>query len=165
MPFIIQWQEHCSGPEQIMTVATPAGGLALTVRQDVITQCDWTQDDAEAQACTHEIQRHIADYWLNPYQLIPLKLLKQGTDYRNKVWSELCRIPFGETLTYSALAGKIGSAARAVGNACRDNPFPLLIPCHRVVSVSGLGGYSGQTEGDSMAIKIKLLALEAAARQ
>ncbi len=165
MPFAIQWVEHCSGAEQIITVETPAGKLALTVRQDVITQCDWAQDDAEAQPSAHEIQRRIADYWLNPDSMIPIKLLKQGTDYRNKVWSELCRIPFGETLTYSALAGKIGSAARAVGNACRDNPFPLIIPCHRVVSVSGLGGYSGQTEGDSMAIKIKLLELEATGKK
>lgn len=165
MPFVIQWVENCSGAEETITLETPAGKLALTVRHDVITQCDWARDDAQAQACTHEIQQRITEYWLNPDEMIPLKLLKQGSTYRNKVWSELCQIPFGETMTYSALAGKIGSAARAVGNACRDNPFPLIIPCHRVVSISGMGGYSGQTAGDFMAIKIKLLELEAAGKK
>jgi methylated-DNA-[protein]-cysteine S-methyltransferase len=59
------------------------------------------------------------------------------------------------------LAQKIGSSARAVGNACRDNPYPVIIPCHRVVSVSGMGGYCGHTAGDFMAIKSKLLDYEA----
>jgi methylated-DNA-[protein]-cysteine S-methyltransferase len=48
-----------------------------------------------------------------------------------------------------------------VGNACRSNPYPFFIPCHRVVAVSGLGGYSGQTKGGMMAIKTQLLAHEA----
>jgi len=89
-------------------------------------------------------------------------LLRQGSAYRQQVWAALAQIPLGETLTYSALAKKIGSAARAVGNACRDNPYPLFIPCHRVVSVSGMGGYCGQTDGHFMTIKHQLLAFEAA---
>jgi methylated-DNA-[protein]-cysteine S-methyltransferase len=68
-------------------------------------------------------------------------------------------------MTYSALAKTIGSSARAVGNACRDNPYALFIPCHRVVSVSGMGGYCGQTEGDSITVKHKLLEFEASHKQ
>jgi methylated-DNA-[protein]-cysteine S-methyltransferase len=85
----------------------------------------------------------------------------QGSVYRNRVWAALCQIPFGETMTYSALAKKIGSSARAVGNACRDNPYALFIPCHRVISVSGMGGYCGQTDGDFISVKYKLLEFEA----
>jgi len=55
----------------------------------------------------------------------------------------IAAIPYGETLTYGALATQIGSVARAVGQACKANPYPIIIPCHRVVSTSGPEYYSG----------------------
>jgi methylated-DNA-[protein]-cysteine S-methyltransferase len=164
MPITIQWVDSCSGTEDVIKVQTPAGQLVLYSQQGVITKADWELDDG-IYPQHHEIQRQFNEYWLNTDKLINIKLLKQGSAYRHKVWAELDKIPFGETLTYSALAGKIGSSARAVGNACRDNPYPVIIPCHRVVSVSGMGGYCGQTEGDFMAIKYKLLDCEAAHKQ
>ncbi len=157
MPFVIQWVESCSGTEDIVKLQTPAGQLVIYSQQDVITRTDWELDVCLNQACEHEL----GQYWQNPDKRINIKLLKQGSAYRNQVWTALCRIPFGETISYSALAQKIGSSARAVGNACRDNPYALFIPCHRVVSVSGMGGYCGQTDGDLMAIKYKLLEFEA----
>lgn len=164
MPFVIHWVENCSGPETVFKIQTPAGNLVLFARGDVLFKTDWEFAGDPFQIVTgeHDIQRQLNQYWLTPEKPIHLKLLKQGSDYRNKVWAELCRIPFGATITYSALARRIGSAARAVGNACRDNPFPLIIPCHRVVSVSGMGGYAGKTDGDFMTIKARLLDFEAA---
>ncbi|NOT12108.1 MAG: methylated-DNA--[protein]-cysteine S-methyltransferase [Methylococcaceae bacterium] len=163
MPFNIQWVDHCKGTEEISKMVTPAGKLVLYSRSGVIYKTDWELDDRrlqlDEQCLTWE------DYGSTGDSIIFVKLLRQGTPFRNRVWVQLSKIPFGETITYSALALKIGSAARAVGNACRDNPFPLLIPCHRVVSVSGIGGYSGQTEGDFMAIKRKLLAFESTFKQ
>jgi methylated-DNA-[protein]-cysteine S-methyltransferase len=156
MPFIIQWVEHCSGVEDVVRLQTPAGQLAIVSQQGVIIKTDWERGDCLSQSSEHELNH----YWQNPDKRINIKLLKQGSVYRNQVWAALCQIPFGETATYSALAKKIGSSARAVGNACRDNPYALFIPCHRVVSVSGMGGYCGQTEGDLMAIKYKLLEFE-----
>ncbi len=160
MSFIIQWVDLCSGVEEIIKIRTPAGQLVLSSQQGVISKADWELDD-DSYPQHHEIQRQFKQYWLNSDKHINIKLLKQGSAYRHKVWAELCKIPFGETMTYSALAKKIDSSARAVGNACRDNPYPVIIPCHRVVSVSGMGGYCGQTEGDFMAIKAKLLSYEA----
>ncbi|MDO9049688.1 MAG: MGMT family protein [Methylobacter sp.] len=157
MPFIIQWVESCSGAEDVVRLQTPAGQLVLYSQQGVISKTDWDPGDCLNQSDEHELNQ----YWQNVDKRINVKLLKQGSVYRNQVWAALCQIPFGETMTYSALARKIGSSARAVGNACRDNPFALIIPCHRVVSVSGMGGYCGQTEGDLMAIKYKLLEFEA----
>ena len=52
-------------------------------------------------------------------------------------------IPSGQVQTYGQIAKKIGSAARAVGMACGANPIPIIIPCHRIVAATGLGGYSG----------------------
>lgn len=157
MPFIIQWVENCSGAEEIAKLQTPVGRLVLTSQQGVIIKTDWELGANLNLAAKHELNA----YWLNPDKAININLLKQGSPYRNQVWAALCQIPFGETMTYSALAKKIGSSARAVGNACRDNPYALFIPCHRVVAVSGMGGYCGQTDGDLMAVKYKLLEFEA----
>jgi methylated-DNA-[protein]-cysteine S-methyltransferase len=161
MSFVIQWVENCSGAEEIIKIRTPAGPLVLYSRGGVICKADWEPDDGFCKQ-DHEIQRQFEQYWLNTGKQINIKLLRQGSAYRHKVWAELCKIPFGETMTYSALANKMDSSARAVGNACRDNPYPVIIPCHRVVSVSGMGGYCGEKDGDFMAIKAKLLTFEAA---
>lgn len=144
------------GSEDVVRLQTPAGQFVLTSRQGVIVRTDWESGASQNLPAEHELNA----YWQNPDKAINIKLLKQGSLYRNQVWTALCQIPFGQTLTYSALAKKIGSSARAVGNACRDNPYALFIPCHRVVSVSGMGGYCGQTDGDLMAIKYKLLEFE-----
>lgn len=159
MPINITWVERCEGEEIIERFRTPVCALKIHRCQDIITNIEWDfsqdSDVAESDNCQP------FDFWPEPEQTVNLKLLKQGTAHQNKVWAELLKIPQGATLTYSAIAKTIGSAARAVGNACRDNPYTLVIPCHRVVSVNGLGGYSGHRHGEYMLIKEKLLAYEA----
>ncbi|MDP2903599.1 MAG: methylated-DNA--[protein]-cysteine S-methyltransferase [Methylovulum sp.] len=162
MPFIIQWVDSVSGTQELISLNTPAGKLILSIRQDVITNADWAQVYGLEPSGEHQIQQNLEYYWTNPDIAIPVKLLRQGSAYRQLVWAALCQIPIGETMSYSALAKTIASAARAVGNACKDNPYPLFIPCHRIISASGMGGYCGQTEGEFMAIKRLLLAYEAA---
>ena len=69
-----------------------------------------------------------------------------GTEFQIKVWKEISKIPYGETRTYKDLAIAIGkpNSSRAVANACGKNPYPVLIPCHRVIRSDGkIGGYSG----------------------
>jgi methylated-DNA-[protein]-cysteine S-methyltransferase len=155
----ITWVDTCDGEEVVESLHTAVCTLKVHRRQDVITNIEW--DFSQDVGATENNGKHILDFWPEPKQTVNLKLLKQGTVHQNKVWAELLKIPLGATLTYSALAKKIGSAARAVGNACRTNPYPLLIPCHRVVAVNGMGGYSGHTHGEYMFIKEKLLAYEA----
>ncbi len=157
---MIQWIENCSGAKEFVTLLTPAGYLQLMIRLDVICQADWVlkTDDTLSINDNHPVLQRLN---LKENTQFAVKLLMQGSSFRQLVWSELGKIPYGTTLSYSALAAKIGSSARAVGNACRDNPYPFLIPCHRVVSISGLGGYCGQTTGDFMQIKAKLLQAEA----
>ncbi len=78
------------------------------------------------------------------------------SNFEQKVLDETRKIKYGETITYSDLAKKIGSrAVRAVGNALGKNPVPIIIPCHRVVAKKGIGGYS-----EGIDIKTRLLALE-----
>ena len=69
----------------------------------------------------------------------------------------ICSIPYGQTASYAELAEKLGNRklARAVGGACNANPLALIVPCHRVVGKSGLGGFAG-----GVSIKEKLLNME-----
>lgn len=80
-----------------------------------------------------------------------------GTKYQNKVWTEVATIAYGESRTYGDIAQSINSGPRAVGNACRRNPIPIIIPCHRVVKKSGLGGYCGSVVGKEIQQKDWLL--------
>lgn len=71
--------------------------------------------------------------------------IPDGTLFQQKVWQELMKIPYGKTKTYKEIAISIGHprSYRAVGAACKNNPFPVVIPCHRVVRSDGaIGGYS-----------------------
>lgn len=80
-----------------------------------------------------------------------------GTPFQQSVWQELQRIPYGSVCTYGELARRLKSSPRAVAGACRANPLPLLVPCHRVVAANGAGGYLGQTSGHGPALKQWLL--------
>ncbi len=86
-----------------------------------------------------------------------LPLAPTGTPFQQRVWRALREIAPGQRLTYGELAARLGTSARAVGNACRANPLPLLVPCHRVVAANGLGGFAGEREGTRLEIKRWLL--------
>ncbi len=87
-----------------------------------------------------------------------------GTNFQISVWRRIAEIPVGQTATYSEIADSIGKpkSFRAVANACGKNPFPVIIPCHRVLrSDGGLGGYSGKGGTDT---KLALLESEKLAK-
>ncbi len=86
---------------------------------------------------------------------LPLK--PAGTAFDRRVWEVLCAIPWGQTRSYGEIARLSGGSPRAVGRAVGRNPIPIIIPCHRVVAVAGLGGFSAP---GGIASKRALLALE-----
>ena len=102
----------------------------------------------------------LSQYIASPVFSFDLPLDPLGTEFQRKVWSALQRIPAGQVKTYGEIAAELNTSPRAVGNACRRNPIPVIIPCHRVVSAKGLGGFAGQTEGQKISIKQQLLAHE-----
>lgn len=71
--------------------------------------------------------------------------VKGGSEFQRRVWAEIAKIPKGRVVTYGELARLIGrpQAVRAVASACGANPNPVVVPCHRVVGKTGIGGYSG----------------------
>ena len=102
--------------------------------------------------------RQLRAYFAGELENFDLPLAPQGTPFQQRVWKELCQIPYGETISYAELAKRIGNpnASRAVGLANGSNPIPIVIPCHRVIGSNGkLTGYGG-----GLPIKEKLLALE-----
>jgi len=106
--------------------------------------------------------REILAYCRQPHFRFSVLTEPAGTPFQRRVWRAISAIPVGCTRTYSEVAAELGSSPRAVGGACRANPYPLLVPCHRVVALNGLGGFSGDTKGRLLAFKRRLLAHEGA---
>jgi len=102
----------------------------------------------------------LQQYFVNPNITfnIPFDLI--GTAFQKRVWNELLSIPVGATKTYGDLAKKLNSSARAVGTACKKNPIPIVIPCHRVIARDHIGGFAGKTSGNAIEIKQWLLTHE-----
>jgi methylated-DNA-[protein]-cysteine S-methyltransferase len=103
-----------------------------------------------------------ARYFADPRAAIALAAEPAGTAFQRRVWRCIAAIPAGSTRTYGELAAELGSSPRAVGGACRANPCPVLVPCHRVVGRQGLGGFAGDRDGRLLGIKTWLLRHEGA---
>lgn len=109
---------------------------------------------------TQNLQQQIQCYLSHSLDQFDVPLKPEGTEFQRFVWQLLQSIKPGDTLTYGEAAEQLNSSPRAVGNACRRNPIPLIIPCHRVVAKNGLGGFAGKTQGEVFNIKRWLLAHE-----
>ena len=102
--------------------------------------------------------KQLDEYFSGQRKSFDIPLAPAGTDFQKCVWNELAKIPYGKTVSYYAIAKKIGNhkASRAVGTANGKNPLCIIVPCHRVIAANGsLGGYSGGLE-----VKSQLLAIE-----
>jgi methylated-DNA-[protein]-cysteine S-methyltransferase len=151
------------------TIACAAGVLVVGRRAGELV-ADWrvpgstiepaAPGDREAAALATALRRALVEgdeSALEPFEV------GAGTPFQRRVWRKCREIPRGRTRTYGELARALGLAkggARAVGQALRRNPLPILVPCHRVVSAAGLGGYAGTTEGALAKVKRTLLELE-----
>ena len=105
-------------------------------------QIDWDSDDAVLVQAETELR----EYFLGQRTQFSVPCFLEGTDFQQRVWKLLCRIPYGETRSYGELARMIGSpnASRAVGAALGKNPIGLIVPCHRVIGSTGkLVGFAG----------------------
>jgi methylated-DNA-[protein]-cysteine S-methyltransferase len=141
---------------------TPIGGLRLHANAGLITAIDFDARPKRTKAADpllDEAQRQLTEYFAGERTTFDLPLASDGTEFQNKVWGELRRIPFGETASYGDVARRLGYEpviSRAVGAANGANPIPILVPCHRVIGANGtLTGYAGGIER-----KRTLLALE-----
>ena len=141
-------------------IPSPVGTIAITADGDSIAEIRFTNGPPapSSDSLLNDAVRQLEEYFARDRRDFNLPLRPVGTPFQSRVWSELTRIPYGETISYGELAARIGDpkASRAVGAANGRNPIPIVIPCHRVIGANGsLTGYGG-----GMAIKRLLLELE-----
>ncbi|EGF32249.1 Methylated-DNA-protein-cysteine methyltransferase [Oxalobacteraceae bacterium IMCC9480] len=147
-------------------VPAPFGAVGLRTSTGVVRELVYlppsfaasSPTDALAELAGQQVSRYLSD----PDFCFDLPLAQVGTAFQRKVWAVIAAIPRGDVLTYGEVAKIIGSAPRAVGQACGANWFPLVIACHRVTATGGLGGFShdDNAAGFHLGVKRWLLAHE-----
>jgi len=147
-------------------IATPIGRLLIAGDEHAVRHIRFERHNSPAPGWIRgetlplrEASEQLEAYFARRCRAFDLPLAPEGTAFQKRVWSELERIPFGETLSYGELARRVGDpgASRAVGAANGANPIPIVIPCHRVVGSDGrLTGFGGGLD-----VKARLLELEA----
>jgi methylated-DNA-[protein]-cysteine S-methyltransferase len=133
-------------------VSSPIGPLTVVQEDDVLIRLYLEppaagadlgpRDDAGCAAVSAQLQ----EYFTGDREALELALRPTGSDFERAVWTELNRIPYGETHTYGSVAKAVGEpgGAQAVGLACGRNPLAIVVPCHRVIGADGsLVGFGG----------------------
>ncbi len=149
------------------TFPSPLGDIMVAGNQDglchiafqkgdrpMVPPAQWLREPNRFQ----QVRDQLGAYFRGELTGFQLPLAPRGTGFQRKIWSLLENIPYGQVISYRALAGKAGNpkASRAVGNANGRNPLPIVIPCHRVIGSNGrLTGYAG-----GLFLKRELLSLE-----
>lgn len=139
----------------------PFGVLGIMCSGEELTGIDFlapaTLPEPPANLFAQTVCKQLAAYFDNPdFEFtIPLKL--NGSVHQRRVWHLMCTIPRGQTRQYGEIAKELASSPRAVGQACGANPIPVVIPCHRVVSKAGMGGFANHRDGYELDIKRWLL--------
>ena len=133
-------------------IPTPLGELRAETTDRGIRRLEFTErkTTAKENGAVHphlkKLRAELGRYFAGKLREFTVPVDPEGTPFRERVWSELRRIPFGETISYIEMARRIGNrrASRAVGGANGANAVCILIPCHRVIAADGsLGGYGG----------------------
>ncbi|NTV69955.1 MAG: methylated-DNA--[protein]-cysteine S-methyltransferase [Azonexaceae bacterium] len=145
-------------------VAAPGFTLGVQCSDDEITGIDFLEPRPEVAATTPlaaEAVRQLRAYLADPNFSFGLPLRPAGTTFQRRVWEQISAIPTGQTHTYGEVAKNLRNAPRAVGQACGSNPYPVVVPCHRVVATGGgLGGFARERGGFLLDVKRWLLTHE-----
>lgn len=147
------------------TIETPVGKLFLTASDAALTELLFENHRAEVDGVAQttetlfengtphsvldQAEQELSEYFAGERKSFTVPVAPQGTDFQRAVWTELQKIPFGETISYIELARRMGDEkkTRAVGLANGKNPISIIIPCHRVIGANGhLVGYGGGIE-------------------
>lgn len=141
---------------------SPVGNVIILIEEDFLTSLSFLENTKNINITKNPIKfKHIVaqldEYFYEGRKSFELDYKLKSTNFREKIFTLMSKIPYGKTISYADLAKQAGKplAYRAVGTACGKNPLPLIIPCHRVISQQGLGGFTG-----GLKIKKFLLNLE-----
>ncbi|MGE5385761.1 MAG: methylated-DNA--[protein]-cysteine S-methyltransferase [Betaproteobacteria bacterium] len=155
-------------PSYSAIVSAPTFSLGVICDQDWITEIRFLEPQPEVAPKTPlaaEAVRQLRGWLENPDFDFGLPLKPSGTTFQRRVWEQISSVPAGQTKTYGEVAKALHNAPRAVGQACGANPFPVVVPCHRIVASSkglndGLGGFARNGGGFLLDVKRWLLAHE-----
>jgi len=139
---------------QCSTVITPVGVWGIEGDEEVVTRIYLPHEKSHATKgpIPHAVaigEEQLREYFAGERSSFSVpRAMVNATAFQHDVWAALLTIPFGEVRTYADIAAAVNRprATRAVGNANHANPWPVIVPCHRVVAKSGLGGYGGGEE-------------------
>lgn len=147
-------------------IGTPVAHIQLGIltQDSAVQTIDILSNNLEPNAAKSRFGRRVTTllqaYFDNPHIELSLPLSRAGTAFQQRVWASLRSIRPGATCNYGEIATRLASSPRAVGNACRANPVPIIVPCHRVVAQQSLGGYCGESSnkpGPKLSFKAWLL--------
>ncbi|MCA1298322.1 methylated-DNA--[protein]-cysteine S-methyltransferase [Stappia indica] len=134
---------------------TSVGLLEVEARDGAIVRLGWERTgEAGSSPVLDAALAQLERYFAGTLTVFDLPLAPAGGAFQQQVHAAMLAIPYGETRSYGEIARDLGSYGQPVGRACGANPIPIIIPCHRVLSANGLGGYSGDGGTDT---KIALL--------
>lgn len=149
------------GVEYDAILPAPFGALGVRLADEALAGLDFLPPETALRPCgsaaVHRVAHELDAYYADPRHVWKLILAPVGTLFRQRVWQVLAAIPSGQTRTYGDIARELASSPRAVGQAVGDNPIPIVIPCHRVLSAHGPGGFMHDTGGFPMTVKRWLL--------
>lgn len=154
-------QAHPGAADYDAIVTFPGFSLGICCSGEAIEAIDFLEPCDErvgsqplAQAAVRQLRAYLKDASFK----FSLPLAPAGTAFQQRVWAGIATIPAGQTRSYGALADGLHSSARAVGGACGANPYPVVVPCHRIIAADGgLGGFSRQRGGFLLEAKRWLL--------
>ena len=142
----------------------PFGGVGIRCEDDALTGITFLAPNSAEQpprdAFSRAVCAQLAAYFADADFQFDLPLKLSETAHQMKVWQAMRDIPRGQMQTYGDLATLLHSSPRAIGQACGSNPIPIVIPCHRVVSKTGLGGFMHRADSSALDIKHWLLTHE-----
>ena len=152
------------------TLDSPVGELTIITSPAGLHAILWENDRKELDKVTSlfpkssedktiiKTKKQLAEYFAGKRKTFDLALVIKGTEFQNKCWQQLLKIPYGKTVSYGEQAEKVGNKnkARAVGMANGLNPISIVIPCHRVIGSSGhLVGFGGGLDKKDYLLKLE----------
>ena len=124
------------------SVETPLGWVSVKEEKNAITALTWGRAGTDETPLLVEATRQLTAYFQHDLKTFDLPLRPSGGAFQQAVNAAMQAIPYGETREYGEIARALGSMPQPVGSACGSNSIAIIIPCHRVVASSGLGGFS-----------------------
>jgi len=151
----------CDNNDYTAIIDSPCGMLGILDDGKVLLALNFLYDKAETRPpqtrFAEQVITQLREFFADPEFQFSLPLVASATPFQLQARKALLSIPVGQTMSYGSVAKSIASSARAIAGACRRNPVPIIVPCHRVVAANGMGGFSGATQGRPLATKQWLL--------